>query len=79
MLNTFSFNKFPDGVSGTGKKLLGGKKNSLVEVKKTVLNIMPQKMEVYFMGVGRLAAIVAEMTFKMLAAVFTGSGHITWY
>jgi hypothetical protein len=61
---------------GPCKQLFCCIKNSFVEVKKTVLNIVPQKMNVYFMSTCRLSAIIAEMTFKMLLTVLTGGCHI---
>jgi hypothetical protein len=76
MLYPLPIYEFPDRVAGAGKKLLCGINNSFVEMKKSVLNVVPQKMKVNFVRAGRLTAIVAEMTFKMLSAVFTGIGHI---
>jgi hypothetical protein len=46
-------------------------------VKESMLNVVPQKMDVYFMGTGCLSAVVAEMSFKGLIAIFTGNGHIS--
>jgi hypothetical protein len=81
MLNALPFNKFPDGVTRPGKKLSRCIKNSFVEMEKSMLNIVPQKMEVNVMGVSRLSAVAAVMSMKMLLTVSTGNGGIFhfWY
>jgi hypothetical protein len=76
MLNAFPFNKFPDTVTGTGKKLFGCIKDPIVEMEKSMLNIVPQKMKINIMGAGWLSAIAAVMPMKMLLAVSADNGCI---
>ena len=75
MPDTFSVYKFPDSNSGSCQKLLDSVKDSIVKMKKSMQNIMPNKMHVHFMSISSLSAMVTKVALKMIVAVFANSGH----
>jgi len=46
MKNSFTIDKFPDGVSGPFQQLLNGVKKAVVKMKKAMLQVVPNMMQV---------------------------------
>ena len=60
---------------GPGKQLFNGVKNTIVKMKKAVLQIMPDKMHIHLVNIGSLPAMITKITFKWVVAVFANSRH----
>jgi len=71
MTDSLSVDKLPDRVSRPCKQLFDGVKNTIVEVEKTMLQIMPDKMQAQFMRVCSLSAMITKVPNECLITVFT--------
>jgi len=81
MSNSLSVDELSDGVSWPCKQLLNGVKNTIVEVEKTMLQIMPDIMQAQFMGICSLPAMITKVPNEWLITVFTNNrmvlvGHL---
>ena len=84
MSNSLSVDELSDGVSWPYKQLFNGVKNTIVEVEKTMLQIMPDVMEAQFMGTCSLSAMITKIADEWLITVFTNNrrvrvGHLCWF
>jgi hypothetical protein len=71
--HSFTFYKFPDSFAWFDEQLLCSIENAFIKMKKAMLYIMPQKMKVHGMGIGRLATVSTKFSFKLMVAIFAGS------
>jgi len=81
MLNSLSIDELSDRVSRPCKELLNGVKNTIVEVEKTMLQIMPDIMRTQFVRICSLPAMITKVANELLITIFTNNrmvlvGHL---
>ena len=81
MPDSLSVDELPDCVSRPCKQLFNGVKNTIIEVEKTMLQIMPDIMQAQFMGICSLPAMITKVPNEWLITVFTNNrivpvGHL---
>jgi hypothetical protein len=76
MSHSFSGHVFVYGYPGFYTQLFERKDDSFVEMKKPVLDVVPEEFDIKAVGHCRLSALVAEFALELVVAVFAGCCHV---
>src|SRR5438067_48913 len=73
---SFSFQKLADSVTRSCQQLLSSVQNSFIKVKKSMLQIMQNKMHIKFVGVCPLSTTTTKITRYLTIAIFANDRSI---